>query len=81
MNYQYNLFLNKYNTFGGFGSCSYSASGTPCYSLTIKTSTFQYVGYMKPKTSSAVWVDNAYGMKYYGTVIDLKNFLGHVYIY
>ena len=36
---------------------------------------------MKPKTSSAVWVDNAYGMKYYGTVIDLKNFLGHVYIY
>ena len=82
MNYQYDLYKKMYNTYEKF-DCDYStsASGTPCYSLNIKGSTFEYFGKLKAKTSAAVWVDPSYGMKYYGTVIDLKNFLGHVYIY
>ena len=71
MNYQYSIYSQIYTYTGSFSSCSYTTSGTPCFSLKVLSSTFTYFGQMKIQTSSAVWVDSAYKMKYYGSVIDL----------
>lgn len=53
----------------------------PCFILTISGSQFLDFGSMKSTTSHAVYVDPTYKMQYYGTILDLDNFPGHVFIY
>ncbi|CDW79966.1 UNKNOWN [Stylonychia lemnae] len=64
-----------------FGVCSNTpGSSTPCFDLQIDKSTFQNFGYLKSRTSGANYVDPSYKLQYYGSIVDLDNFLGHIKI-
>lgn len=79
--------LNSYKYTAGYGfptvdpypSCSKAASASaPCWSITITGSTFQSIDSMKTPSSYARFVSSTYNLRYYGTVLSLSNFLGHV---
>ena len=53
----------------------------PCFILTIQESTFEDFGLMKTTATSATFVDSAYKMQYYGSILDVDNFPGHIFIY
>lgn len=79
-NYQYGLLYDKYYGSGVPAATPYScatvSSGgdntlTACFSIYIKGSTFSNFGSMKTSTSTPYFVDPAYKMKYYGSILDL----------
>ena len=86
-NYQYQLISYKYTPGIGipstsFTTCSYtSITSTPCFSITIETSTFSKFGSMKTVSTSATFVDPTYNMKFYGTILDLDNYFGPIKLY
>lgn len=90
-NYQYGLINNKYHGTGVPAStpytCETNAGGTgdntatACYSIYMAGNTFSYFGSMKTATSTPYFVDPSKGMKYYGSILDLNEFFGPIYLY
>ena len=71
--------LNKKYASLGITPFTCSAS-SPCYSLTVDSTTFTDFGKMKVETSNAVWVDPNMKLKYTSSIFDLENFQGPIVI-
>ena len=39
------------------------------------------MGFMKTVATSATFVDSNYKLQYYGTILDLESFAGHIFLY
>ena len=54
------------------------AAPTPCFKIEFKRSNFSGFGSVKTKISTPYFVDTAYLMKYYGSILDLDGFTGPI---
>eukprot|EP00347_Sterkiella_histriomuscorum_P024148 403332142 len=64
-----------------YSSCSLtSVTSTQCFDISIFNSKFEYFNVFKENRTDAVWVNPQYKMQYYGSVVDLESFKGHITI-
>eukprot|EP00347_Sterkiella_histriomuscorum_P009503 403340963 len=82
-NYQSQLKQASISDLGSFNpyvTCSTSFT-SPCFQINIWFSTFENFGSQKDSRSAPVWVNPQYKMQYYGQILDLDSFKGHISIF
>eukprot|EP00347_Sterkiella_histriomuscorum_P008702 403344080 len=85
-NYQGQLYqtsLNELGSFNPYTSCSkdLSISTNTCFGVNINGSRFEHFGSFKEATSAPVWVNPQYKLSYYGQILDLDQFKGHIFVF